>query len=581
MASSRLGIVPAPGMAILLIVSLVALLALLGLAALIGLTTWFAGMGTSGEYLYPRPPLFASRDPWTPVSSGLRHLAGARRGTSASVLGRIYADHSFRPFWVTPISLNEGGRTLIAHLVGPGREEWGGDEHRLTEIAHLHRLAFPGPLERNPHAVAELEWALSAAFARYATVLMEGRAPWVRSELDWHLRGERSNAVGFFEKLESLGTRRVLDLLLTSHEPYTSLHDALAEYRAIARAGGWPSLEPGVTLRVGDRSPRVRALRLRLLVTKDLEMEKDSPIFDVDVERAVRRFQARHGLNEDGSVGAKTLEELNEPVEDRIRQLEVNLERRRWLPPNLEDEFLWINIPDFRLRVFRGQREVLGMPVVVGAPGTPTPSFAERLVRAEVNPYWYVPESIAVNELAPKANRDPNYLRRAAFDLLDERGELVSSENLRIDLLQSGRHRLRKRPGPQNDLGRIKFLLPNPFRVYLHDTPSRHLFERPSRAFSHGCIRVGEPLELAKYLFGERFAEIERDLNAGRERVVGLEHPIPVYIVYFTAWRTADGTVHFRDDIYGHDEAVLRGLSGARAARSADVAALALSLDAP
>ena len=418
----------APRMAVLLLGSLAALLALLGLAALIGLTTWFAasGSGASEGRSSPTLPAATGRDPWTPIVAGLRHRASARGGKS--VLGAIYEKRSYRPFWVTPLSLNESGRSLLAHLAGPGREEWGGDEHQLNEIGHLHRLAFPAPLESNPHAIAELDWVLSMTFVRYGTSLMEGRAPWARGEEDWHLPGERFDAAGMFRQLETVGVPGALDGFLTSHEPYTSLRDALFEYRAVARAGGWPGLEEGDTLRLGDRSPRVRTLRRRLRVTEDLTSAHDVSSFDEELEEAVRRFQARHGLNEDGSVGAKTLLALNVPVEERIRQLQVNLERRRWLPPVLGQEFLWINVPEFRLRVFRADREVLSMPVVVGAPESPTPSFGERLDRAVVNPSWYVPESIAVNELAPKAARDPDYLRKAEFELLDGEGSLVESE---------------------------------------------------------------------------------------------------------------------------------------------------------
>ncbi len=573
------GIAAAPGMALLLVGSLLALLALLGLAAFVGLTTWHAPKNVMGAHVngmfLPPPPAMAGRDLWTPVVSGLRDRA--RRGQT--FLGEIYRDRSYRPFWVTPLSLNDGGRSLLAHLAGPDREEWRGDEHRLTEIGHLYRLAFPESLPPDPHAVAELDWVLSKAYVKYARGLLDGRAPWARTEEDWYLPGERADTAGIFQQLEAMGAPAALDRFLTSHEAYTSLRDALGEYRAIVRAGGWATVGGGAALRLGDRSPRVRALRRRLHVTQDLPSAGDSQSFDEDVERAVRRFQARHGLTEDGSVGARTLQALNVPVEDRVRQLQVNLERRRWLPSDLGDEFLWINIPEFRLRIIRHHREVLSMPVVVGAPGSPTPSFGERLDRAVVNPSWYVPESIAVNELAPKAARDPDYLTNANFDLLDERGELVASQNLRPDLLAAGLHRLRRRPGPENDLGRIKFLLPNRFNVYLHDTPSRNLFARTSRAFSHGCIRVGEPLELAKYLFAERFTELERDLIAGREREMRLEEPVPVYIVYFTAFRGEDGVVHFRDDIYARDEGLLRALSGRAVRATADAGARRSSTD--
>jgi len=279
-------------------------------------------------------------------------------------------------------------------------------------------------------------------------------------------------------------------------------------------------------------------------------------------------------------VGTKTLAALNVPVEERVRQLEINLERRRWLPPSLGEEFVWVNIPEFRLRAFRTGRVVLDMPVIVGSPSTPTPSFEDEIEMAIVNPYWNVPLSIAASEIAPRAEADPAYLERGSFEVLDSGGSLVPPEDFRAADLEGGRYRIRRKPGPANDLGRIKFMLPNEHSVYLHDTPARHLFERETRAFSHGCIRVGRPLELARHLIPAGFREGELASEAGgTERVVRLDRPVPIYIVYFTAWRSDDGMVHFRDDIYGHDDELWADLRGDRAVESAVLSLGLLSSD--
>jgi murein L,D-transpeptidase YcbB/YkuD len=450
--------------------------------------------------------------------------------------------------------LSEPGRELLLELARAAGEGWRREERALTEIGHLHRLAYPAPFEANGHATAELEWQMSRAFASYASRLLEGRVPWAQERGDWH-RKERSPRVGlFFDQLGGWGARRTFDAIARSADGgFISFGPALAKYRTIARAGGWPRVSAGAPLGPGDRSQRVRELRRRLAVTGDSRSTSDSDIYDAELDRAVRAFQERHGLAPDGRVGSRTLEALNVPVEDRIRQLEINLERFRWLPPDLGTELVWVNIPEFRLRAFRDGREVLSMPVVVGAARSPTPTFHEKIVHAVLNPYWNVPESIALDEVAPKAKGDPGYLRRAQFELLDERGSPLPPEKFEADLLREGRHRIRRKPGPFNDLGRIKFMLPNPFRVYLHDTPARHLFERASRAFSHGCIRLGRPLELARYLFDGRYEELESGLGTGEERVMRVARPVPAYIVYFTAWQDGEGAVNFRDDVYGRD----------------------------
>jgi murein L,D-transpeptidase YcbB/YkuD len=398
---------------------------------------------------------------------------------------------------------------------------------------------------------------------------MEGRLSAPERD-NWHYPFQRFDPSTLFRDLDERGPDGVLgslearEWLPPSHEA-EALRDSLWTYRRIAETGGWPQIEGGDPLAAGDRGERVRTLRRRLMATGDLPESGDSDLYDAELEEGVRRFQGRHGLEPDGRVGRRTLEAMNVPVADRIQQIEMNLERSRWLPPVESDELLWINIPEFRLRAFRDGREVLGMPVVVGTPETPTPTFYERVQYAVLNPDWIVPESIALREVLPKAHEDPGYLQRAEFELLDDAGSPMSLDELSIDLLRSGRHRIRRKPGPWNDLGRIKFMFPNEFQIYLHDTPSRGLFLRASRAFSHGCVRVGEPLELARFLFGSRFDQLRVELEAGLQREIPIESPVPLYIVYFTAWRESDGTVQFRDDVYDRDRALASELLAERA----------------
>jgi murein L,D-transpeptidase YcbB/YkuD len=549
--------------------SLAVLLALITLASLVGAGGLRSVPAPEGlrELVVPAAPAPAPRDSWAPVEAGLRHLGRSHRGRDAETLRRIYGQRDFRPFWVTPNSLGEGGRSLLAYLAGPSPERLRSEERRLTEIGHLLDLAYPDPHETRIHAVPELEWALSSAFLHRANHLLEGRRPSARARESWNIRDRSPDLAQVFGRAASLGASETLRDLGRLHEPYTSLRRALAYYQTIEHAGGWIAIEEGATLETGDRSERVLALRRRLRATGDLRVPSQSQRFDAGLEAAVRRFQERHGLNPDGRVGNKTLAALNVPVQERVRQLEINLERRRWLPASLGEDFVWVNIPEFRLRAFRGGKAVLDMPVVVGAPSTPTPSFEDEIEMAVLNPYWNVPESIALGEIAPRAATDPDYLERASFEILDSRGSLVSPENLRAADLREGRQRIRRKPGPANDLGRIKFLFPNEYRVYLHDTPSRHLFDRDKRAFSHGCIRLGRPMELARHLFPELFRDAAPELQVSgrRERVVRLAEPVPIYIVYFTAWRADEGMVHFREDIYGHDAVLWSGLRGDRA----------------
>ena len=253
----------------------------------------------------------------------------------------------------------------------------------------------------------------------------------------------------------------------------------------------------------------------------------------------MRAFQRRHGLEEDGVAGPATLAELNQRAEDHVRQIEVNLERWRWLPRDLGRRHVRVNIAAFRLDAVEDGRTALDMRVIVGKPYTRTPMFGSAMDAVIFNPSWYVPTSIAVHEILPKARKDPSYLRRGGYEVL------------------SG-SRIRQRPGPQNALGRIKFVFPNRFNVYLHDTPARTLFGRTVRTFSHGCIRIEKPADLAVWVLGgddpRWTAEAVRaGVEAGRERRVALHEKVPVHVAYWTAWADERGTLRLGRDVYQRD----------------------------
>lgn len=324
------------------------------------------------------------------------------------------------------------------------------------------------------------------------------------------------------------------------------LEHALSAYRALEEAGGWSEVPNGPNLRWGDRGERVRAVRQRLTRSWDLAPTPadDDALFDQVLDDAVRRFQERHGLETDGIVGPRTRTAMNVPVEERIRQLVINLERIRAVPDSLGSRYAVINVPGFRLQVIEEGVAVLESKVIVGKPSTPTPLFSTEIVQVVPAPYWYVPASIARNEILPRLNGDPGYLERNGIRRL-------------------GGGTLRQDPGPRNPLGRLKFTIPNPHGVGLHDTSEPWLFARSERAFSHGCIRLEKPIEMALYVLrGTEWtrAEIERAIDTWQQRVIQVPDPLPIYVYYWTAWVEPDGTVHFRSDIYGRDAERYRGL---------------------
>jgi murein L,D-transpeptidase YcbB/YkuD len=342
----------------------------------------------------------------------------------------------------------------------------------------------------------------------------------------------------------------------------SALRQALSRNLAIAQSGGWPALPQGETLRTGMSGPAVERLRLRLSISGDLPPEADKgDRFDAETEAAVKRFQARHGLTQDGVVGAKTRSALNTPVEERVRQIKINLERVSRLPQDTEDRFLLVNVPDFSLGAFRDGRRVLEMKVIVGRPKRPTPSLCERVTHIVFNPDWNVPHRIAARDILPKILKDPRHLTAQGFRVYG--GQTAGGTEMDIEgidwpsLAGHFPYRLRQDPGPQNALGRVKFFLPNPFDIYLHDTPERTLFARTRRAFSSGCIRVEKPLELAAFLLADEPAwspdAVHAAIGSGKTRWLRLSDPVPIYVVYWTAWVDPDGTVQFRDDLYDRD----------------------------
>lgn len=352
-----------------------------------------------------------------------------------------------------------------------------------------------------------------------------------------------------------------LDAVRPQHPEYAALQRALGDLRAERGEAEWPRVEARA-LEPGDRGPGVESLRARLAASRDLATSRAAgTAYDDDVRDAVAAFQERHGLAADGVAGPDTIAALNVPLAARMRQMAVNLARWRSLPDDLGSPHILVNIPAFELAVREDGRDALTMRVIVGAPTTPTPTFADRVETVVFSPFWHIPESIALGETAPKAAADADYLRRQRIDVLrtgQGAPELIDPADVNWDDPEEVRNlALRQRPGPGNALGHVKFLFPNRYSVYLHDTPDDALFERSSRALSHGCVRVGEPQALAEFVLGddpawtgERIAEA---MTAGTAQHVAVPAAVPVYLAYFTARVGPDGRVGFLPDVYGYD----------------------------
>jgi len=349
------------------------------------------------------------------------------------------------------------------------------------------------------------------------------------------------------------------------------LRKASRDYWDIIGAGGWPAFPAGPKLKKGDRGERVEALRNSLAAMGDFvpSAEGDHSFFDGGLEDSLKAFQRRHGLEPDGVVGTQTAATLNVSAEKRSTQIRANLERWRWITPDLGERYILINVADFRVSVIEAGREVLSMAAIVGRPYRRTPDFSGRLAYLGLNPAWTVPPKLAREDILPKVKEDPSYLEEKGIRVFESWAAGAREVDpwdvdwAKVDPDRMA-YKFRQDPGPLNALGRIKFMFPNKFDVYLHDTPDRGLFSRAVRDFSSGCIRVAKPIELAEYILrGRPEWDKEKILAAMADRetrVIRLQDSLGVHLLYWTAWLADDAKMNFREDIYLRDAAIYRAL---------------------
>jgi L,D-transpeptidase YcbB len=409
-----------------------------------------------------------------------------------------------------------------------------------------------------PDQAGRLDVFLTYLYMKYASDLADGISDLARADPAWRIEPERFDPLEHLER--ALAENRVEQSLvdLTPSAPqYRQLRETLGRYRKQAASGGWPVFAKNLRVKRGDNTELVAAVARRLAASGDFpaSVPDTGPMhYDDAVAEAVKRFQRRHGLTDDGNVGPGVIAEMTVPIERRIDQIRLNLERWRWLPRDLGERHIVVNIPAYRLDVWENGSVQLSMRVVVGKKDTPTPIFNDQMTYIVFSPYWHVPPTIAEGETLPAVMRDAAFLGRNNMEVLDPAGNRVDPGS--IDLADPTKYRFRQRPGTANSLGLVKFMFPNQFNVYLHDTPADSLFAPATRSFSHGCVRVEQPEALAGYLLrdqpewtSERIAEA---MHAGEERAVKLQRPIPVYLGYWTASATTEG-VHFMQDVYGID----------------------------
>lgn len=521
------------------------------------------------------------------VDAALRHLlsqpredddlfVACERLRSTRELVPFYQDRRYAPAWLQGVEPSPVARDLVRFLkddvVNHGLNP---EDYHLSCLKALLYGIDEGRLrqrETSPMLLASLDVVLTDAFFILFSHLSTGRVDPTALDSQWMAHTHKTDLrAGLEELLSHQDLPRTVRHFAPPDEDYWRLVAAVPALRKIAAQGPWPVLPEGHSLHPGEKDARVPILRRQLYWLGDYPHlpSKPSDVYDAELAKAVRRFQERHGIGSDGVVGKKTTEALNVSPQDRLFQMLANLERHRWLPRSWGDRYLVVNTADYSLTAYEHGTKVLKMRVIVGGSATSTPVFSEVMRYVELNPYWNVPRSIATEELLPKIRRDPSYLERHHYELLSGSGEKSGRlDPWAIDWHQvrpeSFPGRLRQIPGPWNALGRIKFVLPNRFNVYLHDTPDRHLFQRPHRALSHGCIRLEKPLDLALFVLQDdpRWTResLEKLIASGKHHMIPLAKPCAVHLLYITAWVSEDGTMHFRQDIYERDKLLVGAL---------------------
>jgi murein L,D-transpeptidase YcbB/YkuD len=499
------------------------------------------------------------------------------RVCGSEVLPAFYRARDGRPAWIDEaLALTDAAAFLDALrlVAGDGLEPANYHLATLESLLAETRAALrKSPRRVRPETLADLEMLLTDSFLLCGSHLVHGQVDPETIQSEWFIQGRVEDLTAALEKgLRAGDVPGALASLRPSHAVYEGLRRAFLDLGGLAAAGGWPKFPAGPKLAAGDRDPRVGALRTILAATGDHlpgAPPLDPELFDGEIERSVKAFQRRHGLEPDGVVGAGTAAALDVPAARRLEQVRANLERWRWIAPDLGERFVLVNVADFRLGVVEDGREIVSMSAVVGTAYRRTPDFSGRMSYLEINPSWTVPPKLVREDILPKVRKDPGYLKRKGFRVFED----WSAGAMEIDPGSvdwagldgaAASYKFRQDPGPQNSLGRIKFMFPNKFDVYLHDTPERWLFGRAQRDHSSGCIRVERPVDLAEYVLRGDPAwtreSILEAIESGETRVVLLRRPLNVHLLYWTVWRDGDGRIQFRNDIYLRDAALSRAL---------------------
>jgi murein L,D-transpeptidase YcbB/YkuD len=490
-------------------------------------------------------------------------------------LSRFYSLRNFAPAWISDQGVKTDAYHLVQAIKDAGSEGLSPQGYHLDVIEELLQEIEYLKMEASEillNTMGELDLLLSDAFFLFASHFSNGRVNPETIDPEWSINTHKVDLIQLANHaLEHHTIKEDLNGLLPQDEQYSRLKKAFAAYRKITEEGGWPAVSNGPTIRKGDQGGRVAELRVRLVHSGDMNPTYGSysKSYGKAMEQAVLNFQKRHGLATDGVVGPATLSALNVPAEDRVKQIQVNMERLRWFPRDLCKRHMLVNIAEFQLKVMDNDTQVLKMRVVVGKDYRRTPEFTGQMSYMVLNPFWRIPHKLAVEDFLPRIRTDKDFFKRQqirVFENWKAGAPEIDPDSVNWNQMNKKNfsYKLVQDPGPFNALGNIKFMFPNKFSVYLHDTPAKHLFEQKKRNLSSGCIRIENPVDLAAYLVRDESdwtrEKILETIMSRETKVIRILRPIPIHVLYSTSWVEADGTVQFREDLYGRDRLLYAAL---------------------
>ena len=504
-----------------------------------------------------------------------RVKAAAEAVLAPDLVHLFYARRDYRPAWIEDKEISSQIRPLLQALKKVEADGLNPTDYHLAKIEGMLKSVEKGLKKKRAleaETIADFDLLCSDTFLTCSGHLAHGKVDPEAPKAAWQGACFDENLADLLkEALAKNQVAEALESLPPRHSFYLNLKKALASYRKLARDTKGKPFPAGLSLKRGDKHKEIKELRRRLLALGDLSKEdnKSGRVFDETLEVALRRFQSRNGLVATGALNPPTAAALNIPLEEKCREIEANLERWRWLPHDLGERFIYVNVANFELEAFEVRQKNLVMKVVVGSEAWQTPDFASQMTHLIVNPDWTIPIPVILKETMNYVLENPCYFRDNRMVVLRKLGgELVEIDPALIDWAKLTEKNLdfliRQLPGSDNILGKLKFVFPNKYDIYLHDTPYQEDFAKAARAFSHGCLRAERPIELAVWVLrgkpGWDLRQILAAIDAGNERTVKLVEPIDVFFLYNTAWAEDDGTVQFRADIYERDKKLIEAL---------------------